>query len=145
MIRILFVCTHNSARSQIAEAYTRLFSEGLSEEIRVESAGLVPGELNSFVVKALLEEGIDISGKVTQSVVDLFNKNREYEYVITVCSRETEARCPIFPGITKRLNWPYDDPAGFRGTDEEIMAKVRNLRDAIKARIRAFVDEIAPK
>lgn len=145
MVRILYVCTHNSARSQIAEAYTRLFSAGLTEEVRVESAGLVPGELNPFVVKALLEEGIDISGKVTQSVVDLFNRNREYEYVITVCSRETEARCPIFPGITKRLNWPYDDPSGFRGTEEEIMAKVRILRDEIKARIKSFIEETIPR
>lgn len=139
MIRILFVCVHNSARSQIAEEYTRKIGREMGLDIRVESAGLEPGALNPFVVKSLLEEGIDIAGKKTQSVIDLFNANREYDYVITVCSRETEEKCPIFPGITKRFNWPFDDPAAFTGTEEEILAQVRAVREAIKHRLIIFL------
>lgn len=139
MIRILFVCVHNSARSQIAEEYTRKIARETGKDIRAESAGLEPGTLNPFVVRSLLEEGIDIGSKKTQSVIDLFNANREFDYVITVCSRETEEKCPIFPGVTKRLNWPFDDPAGFTGTDGEILAKVRDLREEIKKRVGEFI------
>jgi len=142
MIRILYVCVHNSARSQIAEEYTRRFAQSLGKDIRAESAGLEPGNLNPFVVKALLEDGIDIEGKETRSVVDLFNANREYDYVITVCSREAEQKCPIFPGLTTRMNWPLEDPADYTGTEAEIMPKVRALQKAIMDIVRPFVESL---
>ncbi|MGO8692664.1 MAG: arsenate reductase ArsC [Rectinemataceae bacterium] len=139
MIRVLFICTHNSARSQMAEAYLRKFG---ADRFFTESAGLEPGALNPFVVRALQEEGIDISGKKTQSVFDLYKEGRHYQYVVAVCSREAEEKCPIFPGITKRLHWPFDDPSTFKGSDEEIMTRVRIIRDAIKDRVREFIDVV---
>lgn len=142
MVRILYVCTHNSARSQMAESYTRLFAEQLKKDVIVESAGLKSGILNKNVVSILQEEGIDISNKKTKNVMDLYAQNKEYDYVITVCSREVEALCPVFPGITERLNWPYDDPSEFSGSEEEIMIKTKQIRDKIKGKVYSFVKEI---
>ena len=139
MVRILCLCVHNSARSQMAEAYLRRFGGDLFD---VESAGLEPGALNPYVVRVLQEEGIDISGRKTQDVFDLFKAGRTYRYVITVCSKEASERCPIFPGRVERLHWPFADPSGFRGTDEQIMAQVREVRDAISERVKAFVAQV---
>jgi arsenate reductase len=139
MSSVLFLCVHNSARSQIAEAYFRKFA---GDAFRVESAGLEPGKLNRYVVRALQEDGIDISGKQTQSIFDLFKAGRSYRYVITVCSKEAAERCPIFPGRSERLHWPFPDPSTFSGTDEEVMAKVREVRDSIKEKVRAFAQEM---
>lgn len=105
----------------------------------MESAGLEPGALNPYVVRALKEDGIDISGKKTQSVFDLYKAGRRYSYVVTVCSREAAERCPIFPGQTTRLHWPFADPAAFRGSDDEIMSQVRVVRDAIREKVREFL------
>jgi arsenate reductase len=97
--KILVICQHNSGRSQIAEAYLKKFA---GEDIAVESAGLVPTEkVNSLMVEVMKEEGIDLSGKQTQSVFDLFKAGNLYDHVITVC-HDSESQCPIFPGITKR-------------------------------------------
>jgi len=136
MISILCLCVHNSARSQMAEAYLRRLGGDLFE---VESAGLEPGVLNPYVVRALQEEGIDISGKKTKDVFELFKAGRTYRYVITVCSKEAAERCPIFPGRVERLHWPFPDPSVFRGSDEELMAQVRDVRDAIREKVRDFV------
>ncbi len=135
MIRVLFLCVHNSARSQMAEAYCRRFGEG---RISAESAGIEPGRLNPHVVRALQEDGIDISGKPTRGVLELFSAGRTYDHVVTVCSREAAERCPVFPGRCERHHWPFDDPSTFTGSEEEIMAKVRLVRDAIKAKVREF-------
>jgi arsenate reductase len=137
MPRVLFVCTHNSARSQMAEAYLRKIGGGAFE---VESAGLEPGILNPYVVRALLEEGIDITGKQTNDVFEFFKQGRLYNYVVTVCSKEAAERCPIFPGRAKRLQWSFPDPSTFAGSDAEIMVKVREVRDAIREEVRAFVE-----
>jgi arsenate reductase len=137
MPRVLFVCTHNSARSQMAEAYLRKLGGGAFE---VESAGLEPGKLNPYVVRALLEEGIDITGKQTNDVFEFFKQGRLYNYVITVCSKEAAERCPIFPGRAKRLQWSFPDPSTFAGSDEEIMVKARDVRDAIREAVKAFVE-----
>ena len=139
MPRVLFVCTHNSARSQMAEAYLGKFGGSAFE---VESAGLEPGKLNPYVVRALLEEGIDISGHKTNDVFELFKQGRLYNYVITVCSQEAAERCPIFPGRSTRLHWSFPDPSTFRGSDQEIMSQVREVRDAIREKIREFVEEL---
>jgi arsenate reductase len=122
----------------MAEAYFRAFGGDLFE---VESAGLEPGKLNPFVVRALQEEGIDISGKRTQDVFELFKAGKTYRYVITVCSREAAERCPIFPGRSEKLHWPFPDPSTFTGTDEEIMTGVRSVRDAIREKVRGFVSD----
>jgi arsenate reductase len=142
MIKVLFLCVHNSARSQIAEAWLKKLG---GPDFEVESAGLEPGALNPFVVRALLEVGIDISGKETQGVFELYKAGRRYRYVVTVCSREAAERCPIFPGVAERLHWPFDDPSTFTGSDEEIMARVREVRDAIKARVAEFIGDARGK
>lgn len=135
MPKVLFVCTHNSARSQMAEAYLKKFS---GERFEVESAGIEPGKLNPYVVRALAEDGIDISGNQTQEVFDLLKKGRSYNFVIAVCSKEAADRCPIFPGHAKRFVWPFADPSTFTGSDDAIMAQVRQVRDAIKERVQEF-------
>ncbi len=139
MVKVLFLCVHNSARSQIAEAYLRELGGSAFE---VESAGLEPGTLNPYVVRALQEDGIDISQKKTQSVFDLYKGGKTYQYVVTVCSKEAADRCPIFPGHVQRLHWPFPDPSTFTGSREAIMAKVRSLRDEMKEKVRAFVKEM---
>lgn len=136
--RVLFVCIHNSARSQLAEAYLRQMA---GERFIVESAGLTPGALNPHVVAILKEDGIDISQKKTQAVGDLFRRGETYQWVVTVCSREAEENCPVFPGPVRRLSWPFADPAGFSGTEETVREQVRILATEIKAHVRAFVEE----
>jgi arsenate reductase (thioredoxin) len=133
---VLFICVHNSARSQLAEEYLRAFG---GDRFSVESAGLTPGDLNVHVVALLKEEGIDIALKKTQSIMELFAKGRTYDWVITVCSREAEKDCPIFPGPVHRLSWPFEDPSEFRGTDDEIMEKIRSLAARIKAQVQGFI------
>jgi arsenate reductase len=139
MIGVLCLCVHNSARSQIAEGYFRKLGGDL---FSVESAGLEPGTLNPYVVRALQEDGIDIAGKKTQSVFDLYTAGRTYRYVITVCSREAAERCPIFPGGAEKLHWPFPDPSTFRGSDDEVMGQVRAVRDAIRDKVAEFVQGI---
>ncbi len=134
--RVLVICVHNSARSQIAEEYIRLYG---GDTFEAESAGLEPGELNPNVVKVLQEEGIDISEKKAESVFEFFKQGRTYHHVITVCSKEVEEKCPVFPGLTIHHNWPYPDPAELTGTDEEILAGTREIRDLIKEKVKDFV------
>jgi len=136
--RVLFVCVHNSARSQLAEAYLRKLA---GNSFEVESAGIEAGSLNPYVVRVLAEEGIDISGKKTQEVAELYRAKRTFEYVVTVCSKEAEERCPFFPGLIERQNWPFPDPATFAGGDEQIMSQTRLLRDQIKHRVERFVEQ----
>jgi len=138
MISVLCLCVHNSARSQMAEAYFKVFGADLFD---VESAGLEPGQLNPFVVRALNEDGIDISGKRTQDVFSLVKAGRRFLHVITVCSKEAAERCPLFPGRSERLHWPFPDPSTFQGTDEEIMVQVRAVREAIRQKVREFVEQ----
>lgn len=136
MIKVLVLCVHNSARSQIGEEYIRKFG---GDRFEVESAGLEPGTMNPFVVRALAEDGIDISGKQTRDVFDLYRAGKRYHYVITVCSKEAAEKCPIFPGVHEKIYLPFPDPASFQGSDEEIMAKIREVRDQIKEAMREFV------
>ncbi len=106
--RVLFICVHNSARSQMAEAFLR---EICGDQFEAHSAGLEPGELNPSAVEAMREIGIDISQKQTQSVFDVFKSGELFSYVITVCDETSAERCPIFPGVAKRLHWSFADPA----------------------------------
>lgn len=137
MKRVLFLCVHNSARSQIAEAYLTKFG---GDSYAAESAGIEPGKLNPYVIRALAEDGIDISGKATRDVLVLYREGRTYDCVITVCSKEAAERCPIFPGKVERYHWPFADPSRFTGSDDEIMAKVREVRDEIKGKVLEFIE-----
>ena len=135
--RILAICIHNSARSQMVEEYLRSFGGDLFE---VESAGLEPGSLNPAVVALLKEEGIDISMKSTRSVFDLHAAGRSYDYVIAVCDPEAKERCPIFPAEKARLHWPFQDPSAVGGTPDEKLVAIRPIAEAIKERVRLFVE-----
>jgi arsenate reductase (thioredoxin) len=136
MTKVLFLCVHNSSRSQMAEAFLKKYGGGRFE---VESAGLEPGKLNPYAVRAMAEVGIDISANPTKSVWDLFHAGRVYQVVVAVCSKEAAERCPIFPGLSKKLHWPFDDPAALEGSDELIMAGTRRIRDQIEAAVKEFV------
>ncbi len=132
MQSVLFLCVHNSARSQMAEAFLKKYG---GDRFLVESAGLEPGKLNPYVVRAMAEVGIDISKNRTKSVFDLANAGKSYDVVVTVCSKEAAECCPVFPGRAEKMHWPFDDPSSFTGSDEEIMEGVRRVRDQIKAAI----------
>jgi len=136
--RVLFICIHNSARSQMAEAF---LNEICPAEFEAHSAGLEPGKLNPRVVEVMNEVGIDISGNQTKAVFDLFKSGQMFSYVITVCDETSAERCPIFPGITKRLHWSFADPSGFTGTTAEVLEKTRVVRDAIKQKITEWCRE----
>ena len=135
-LKILFVCIHNSARSQMAEAFMNYYG---GEKFISESAGIEPGKLNPLVIKAMLETGIDISNNKTKSVFDFLEAGKTYDYVITVCDETSGERCPYFPGNSKRLHWTFDDPSAFTGTDEEKLIKIKEIRDKIKNRIKEFI------
>jgi arsenate reductase len=128
-IKVLFICQHNSGRSQIAEAYlTKLYGD----YFEIESAGLEPAkEINPLVVRVMAEDGIDLSSKKPQSVFELYKAGNIYEHVITVC-HDTESKCPVFAGLTKRWHWPFPDPASAKGTQAEKLEEVRKIRDMIK-------------
>lgn len=137
-IKVLFVCVHNSGRSQIAEEYLKRIG---GDRFEVESAGYKPTSLNPLVEKAMEEDGFDFSGKQTQSAWDLFKEHRLFNYVITVCDRVHEEECPLFPKPFLQLNWPFLDPESFEGTEEERLEQARVLRDSIKERVEKFVEE----
>jgi arsenate reductase len=139
--RVLFVCIHNSARSQMAEAF---LNQVCGEEFEAHSAGLEPGKLNPIVVEAMQEVGIDISGNKTKAVFDYFKSGLMFAYVITVCDEASAERCPIFAGVTKRLHWSFPDPSTIQGTHDEKLAATREIRDLIKAKIEAWCDEVCP-
>ena len=136
--RVLFICIHNSARSQIAEAYLKQIA---GDRFEAESAGLEPGKLNPLAVKAMREAGIDISRNTTQSVFDLFKSGTRFQYVISVCDDASAERCPIFPGVTTRVSWSFADPSAFTGTEQERLAQTIRVRDEIRERIRRWVEE----
>jgi len=136
--KILFVCIHNSARSQMAEAFLKKYG---GDNFEAESAGIEPGIMNPNVVTVMQEIGIDLSGKPTQGVFDLFQQHKAYNAVITVCDKEAAERCPIFPGNVKRIPWSFKDPSAFKGTREEVLQHTREVRDEIEQKIKGFVQE----
>ena len=137
--KVLFVCIHNSARSQMAEAF---LNQICGAEFEAHSAGLEPGKLNPIVVEAMREIGIDISGNQTKAVFGMFKSGKTFQYVITVCDETSAERCPIFPGVTTRLHWSFPDPSKFQGTHEEKLGQTREVRDTIKARIESWCAEV---
>src|ERR1700682_2175852 len=136
--KVLFICVHNSARSQMAAA---LLNKICGEYFEAHSAGLEPGTLNPLAVEALSEIGIDISQNKTQAVFDVFKSGQLFAYVITVCSEAEAQGCPIFPGVTTRLHWSFPDPSKFTGTPEEKIEQTRRVRNKIDSQIRQFCAE----
>ena len=138
-IRVLFVCIHNSARSQMAEALLKDIGGGA---FHVESAGFEPGKLNPLAIEVMKEEGIDISQNQTKRVFDMYKAGRSFQYVIAVCDAANAERCPIFPGITRKINWSFKDPSSFEGSWEEKLEKTREVRDEIKETIQKWVPTV---
>ena len=139
--KILFVCIHNSARSQMAEAF---LNQICGEEFEAFSAGLEPGQLNPIVVEVMQEIGIDLAGNKTKSVFDMIKSGKLFAYVITVCDETSAERCPIFPGVTERLHWSFPDPSAIQGTHDDKLARTREIRDLIKAKVEMWCEEVCP-
>ena len=139
--KVLFVCIHNSARSQMAEAFVNDICE---EQFEAQSAGIEPGKLNPMVVEAMKEAGIDISGNQTKSVDSMLKSGQTFDYVVTVCDETSAERCPIFPGRTTRLHWGFPDPSALQGTRDEKLARTREIRDSIKAKVEQWCGEVCP-
>ena len=139
MIKILFVCIHNSARSQMAETFTNYFGAG---EITAESAGLEKGKLNPFVVEVMHDINIDISKNKTNTVEEFITERKKIDYLITVCDETNGERCPIYPDLVKdRIHWTFEDPSSFQGTDTEKLEFTRKVRDQIKVKVEEFMEE----
>jgi arsenate reductase len=134
---VLFLCTGNSARSQMAEGFLRHLAV---DRFDVESAGINPKGVNPLAITAMREVGIDISGHHSKTAGSLLGQH--FRYVITVCDNANE-RCPIFPGVV-RLHWPLEDPATATGSESERLAVFRRIRDQIDSRVRAFLAERHP-
>jgi arsenate reductase (thioredoxin) len=132
---VLFICVHNSARSQMAEAW---LNEICGDHFAAESAGFEPGTINPLVVDVMNEAGLDLSEKKTQAVFDVWKSARLFQYVITVCADAEAKGCPIFPGVTTRLRWPFSDPSQVTGTRQEKLQQVREIRDAIRAKVEEW-------
>ncbi len=137
--KVLFICVHNSARSQMAKAF---LSEICGDQFEAHSAGLESGTLNPLAVEVMREIGIDISQRQTQSVFDVFKSGELFSYVITVCDEASAERCPIFPGVARRLHWSFPDPSALTGREEERLAGTRKIRDEICARVEMWCDEL---
>ena len=135
--KVLFVCVHNSARSQMAEAFLEKYGR---DRFEGESAGLEPGRLNPIVVDAMKEAGIDISQNKTKSVFDFYGQGKQYDYIITVCDESQAGTCPVFPGQGHRLHWAFPDPSRFEGTNKEKLEKVRIVRDSIEQEIQKWLE-----
>ncbi len=133
--RVLFLCTGNSARSQMAEAFLRKYAGGTFEAY---SAGLEPKEINPLTVKVMKEVGLDLSEQRSKSVNEFLGKVH-FEYLITVCD-DADKNCPtIWPGVNQRLHWSFEDPARFEGTAEQKLAKFREVRDLIDRHLQAWL------
>ena len=138
-IKVLFVCIHNSARSQIAEA---LLNHIAGNQFEASSAGLEKGKLNPLAVKVMAEIGVDISKNQTKDVFDFYKNGNLFNYVVTVCDAANSERCPIFPSATKTLHWSFEDPSSFTGTEEEKLEKTRQVRNEISEEIRRFITSV---
>lgn len=139
MKKVLFVCIHNSARSQMAESFLNQMGQG---KFQAKSAGLEPGKLNPFVVKVMDEEGIDISSNPTKSVKSLMDAGEKFDYVIAVCDKEAADKCPIVPTKGEKLHWFFEDPSSFDGTDEEKLNFARTVKIEIKAKLAEWIDSV---
>ena len=137
--RVLFICVHNSARSQMAEAW---LNHTCGEYFEAQSAGLEPGALNPLAVQVMAEAGIDISKKKTQTVFDVFVSGQLFAYVITVCDEASAEKCPIFPGPATRFHWSFPDPSEVQGSETTKLEQVRLIRDQIRAKVEQWCEGV---
>ena len=135
--KVLFLCPGNSARSQMAEAFVRKY---VGETFEAHSAGLEPRGVNPLTIRVMDEVGIDISNQTSKGIETYLGKML-FQYLITVCD-DAEKNCPtVWPGVSTRMHWSFEDPAKFEGTEEEKLAKFREVRDLMEKKIRKWVAE----
>ena len=135
--KVLFVCRHNSARSQMAEAF---LNELGRDRFAAESAGLNPGEILPPVAEVMREIGIDVSNNPTSNVAELHRNGARYDFVVTVCDEESAKECPTFADPCRHLHWTFAEPSKFMGNREEIIDQTRIVRDQIRAKIVQWID-----
>ncbi len=136
-LRVLLLCTANSARSQMGEGLLRHLTD---EHLEVFSAGAEPASVNPYAIRAMHLRGIDISGHSSDHIDQYLAQS--FDYVITVCDNAAES-CPVFPGPARRIHWSFPDPAAVEGDDEAVLASFINVRDGLEARLRAWLDSFA--
>lgn len=136
--KVLFVCIHNSARSQMAEEILRKLA---GDKFEAESAGIEPGKLNPYVVDVLKELDINIEGKSTKAVADLIAAGKHYDIVVTVCDETSAERCPTFPGKHERIHWGFPDPSAFEGEGEARLNRTREVRNEIYQMIEKWLGQ----
>jgi len=141
-IKVLFVCIHNSARSQMAEAF---LNQQAGERFEAHSAGFEPGTLNPLAVEVMKAVGVDISANPTKSVFEFYKNGDLFDYVITVCDGASAERCPVFPGITRRLHWSFADPAALEGDWKQRLTATSLIRNEIQDAVAAFIREYSPE
>ena len=134
--KVLFLCTGNSARSQIAEAFLRAYG---GDRFEAYSAGLEPKELHPLAIKVMSEKKISMEGQSSKPLM-LYVGKIDFSYLITVCEN-AEKKCPIFPGMGTRLHWPFEDPAAVEGSEQEKLKIFRKVRDSIEAKIKEWLAE----
>ena len=139
MPRVLFICVHNGGRSQMCEAFLKHYA---GDRFDAQSAGLEPGALNTLAIEVMAEIGIDISQNKTKSVFDVWKRGEAFQYVVAVCDADSAEKCPIFPGVTKRLHWPFHDPSRVKGAQDQKLQKVRQIRDEIAAKIQEWMASV---
>ncbi|MCA9399632.1 MAG: arsenate reductase ArsC [Candidatus Omnitrophica bacterium] len=137
--KILFVCIHNSARSQMAEAFVNQLA---GDRFEAKSAGIEPGRLNPVVVEVMQDIGIDISSHQTKSVQQFIDDKEVFDYIITVCDETSAERCPVVPGAGQRLHMGFPDPSSFNGAHEEKLEQTKKVRDQIKSKVLEWIQEL---
>jgi arsenate reductase (thioredoxin) len=137
--RVLFICTHNSARSQMAEGFLRHIGD---DSFDVHSAGTDASEVRPLAIRAMAEIGVDISAQESKTLDRYLDQ--QWDHVITVCDDANES-CPVFPGTASRSHWSFPDPSKATGTDEERLAVFRSVRDQIVRRVRIFSLAATPR
>ena len=133
--KVLFLCVHNSARSQMAEG---LLNHLFGDKFVAYSAGLAPTKVNPYAIKVMAEIGIDILDNKSKSFIEFIGKG--IEVVVTVCNESKEV-CPYFPGAKRFIHWSFNDPSEAVGTEEEILRVFRNVRDALRDQITKAVEK----
>jgi arsenate reductase len=136
-LKVLFVCTGNSARSQMAEGFARHFGQG---RVEAYSAGMAPSTLHPHAVRVMQEKGLDISGQ--QSKAFDWDLARQMDVVVTVCSHANES-CPVLPPEVMRMHWPLQDPAAAQGSEETILVTFRSARDQVEVVVRRLLHDLA--
>jgi arsenate reductase len=132
--RVLFLCTHNTARSQMAEAFLRKYA---GDRFEAYSAGFEPQEIHPYTRQVMEERGFDLADQRAKSLTEYLTR-MHFGYLITVCAR-AEERCPIFPGVGERIYWPFEDPTALEGTEAEKLDKFREVRDQVEERVREWL------